>query len=68
MFIALYVIAAVTMAFAIDRLRPNTWDLDVVGYVCGAIVLAAATGVIGPTLDSTTVAKDGGKTAYAAKD
>lgn len=66
MLIALYIIAALVIAYAIDRLRPSTWDLDIVGYICGAIVLAAVTGVIGPTLDAP-IAKDGGKTAYAAR-
>lgn len=34
-------------------------------FVLAGIFLAC---VLGPTLDNTTVAKDGGTTAYAAKD
>jgi hypothetical protein len=52
---------------ALLRLDRYEW----VGIACGVVVLAAVTGVLGPTIDhkSTLTACEGcGKTAVAAKD
>ena len=52
---------------ALPRLDRYEW----VGIACGVVVLAAVTGVLGPTIDSksTLTACEGcGKTAVAAKD
>lgn len=55
------------------RARRTGRDLDIAGYACaivsGVALLAALSGVLGPTLDSspTITAQDGGKTAVAAK-
>ncbi|MFM9867078.1 hypothetical protein [Achromobacter xylosoxidans] len=52
---------------ALLRLDRYEW----VGIACGVVVLAAVTGVLGPTLDaqSTLTACEGcGKTAVAAKE
>lgn len=46
-------------------LRAHGESLVMACFVAVGVILAC---VLGPTLDSTTVAKDGGKTAYAAKD
>lgn len=55
--------------------RRKTWDIDAGCYFAGLVALVvfflAVTGVIGPTLDAhgepIHTAKDGGKTAYAAR-
>lgn len=52
---------------ALLRLDSYEW----IGVACGVVVLAAVTGVLGPTLDaqSTLTACEGcGKTAVAAKE
>lgn len=66
--LALYVVLAIVIAFAGDWIRSTTWDLDIAGYAAVLVALVALSGVIGPTLDKEPIAKDGGRTAYAAKD
>ncbi|OZI56770.1 hypothetical protein [Bordetella genomosp. 4] len=65
--LALYVVLTIVIAFSGDWFYSNTWDLDIAGYAAVLVALVALSGVLGPTLDSEPIAKDGRGTAYAAR-